>query len=1221
MSSLELLRRIVRQQTDHIGQKVSNLYGSAPRTSSDTVPIGTTSWLLVTLGNNQAYELDAFYVALAGSETSTTTTLPATSGVASTQLSTSDGVAKSFLLHGTINAAGSLLIPLDIVTNQAQSNLAVYVDGVLQRRGTQELSLNLSITAGNHVIDIVGAAPVVAVSVPASVQISSNYETLVAPIWNAITSSYIDPKIGTSSATLSWYNDAKVGGWGVYRRTVNPLGTLAGIGGTNNNRQYSLIFSGDLTSTLSKGQDLLIGSSPIGQVQSSYYDGTLTQIVMQLPDFLTATNSIWQNQTVLYGAWVHITDVKRSTISNSVSWVDSSVVYGQMYQYALRAYGLFDPTQLSDFGNVQTVVIGDTTAPASITFAANYPAVSSQNVVVKFHTPSDSDYAGVKVFYKNSQSTGTSSGSNTATTLNDTTKNWPTNIFVNSIVTITAGTGLGQQGTITANTGTQVTINSANPWVNIPDATSTYEILTLTQVVTDYGIPNTDDELTFRTIGEGTYYFCTFDQVLNLQPLLVCTNWVYAVTNETPIPVTNISVTNKSVTGRTDSNTLGVTIYSIPPVTPILSDTFDVGDGTKFGLQSSRTADGGGNTTTTIVSTGAGWSVNAFVFKWVRITSAGVLQGRQSRILSNTATTLTLETALPLPPNGVTFQVWDQVPDIIPLTVLGGGAGSDNWQLTDTTTVLVLDGAATFIGPKGKLHDMYLDSTLSTGFRYEAVVNRGGTGHFSGSQFTGSNLTYRANSSNTNRWEYGVLHSSDTTVTLRYRYNSGGAGAWTTLMSGYAWNVRTPMKMIVELDGNIHSFRLADAFGGNELLIGRTTDPSGSNPPQTKIGWDVRGNSGDDWIDELKVINFNNLTRIKYSLTPDDDELMVVHEVSTATSGSTTSLFDTTNQWYVNEFKNYRVLITSGPAVGNDRLIVSNSVNAIVPDTAFTAAITNGTAYTIYATQYEGTERAQFWAHTDPLTQKAVRFHGERALVASEVEQRVLIEANDIAELAMTVIKTADNPNTTATVSVQIVPDPDVKTWEFYMKKGAWPTLDGTTSGILDPRYRRLREGVAVTQQSLQVGYGNWYCAALGYDSNGTSGPAIFQSIVLSNGIGNSTALSNLNAIVSAGKVVVSWNHTSDVEFPLTTAKLNITATVKGVVDSAIINSSYDIWNDGGGTHTIPGYGTFTDTSAIVGLKGADPLMLVTYKLDLSVSGVYITSYYALISYYGRYLL
>jgi hypothetical protein len=69
---------------------------------------------------------------------------------------------------------------------------------------------------------------------------------------------------------------------------------------------------------------------------------------------------------------------------------------------------------------------------------------------------------------------GTSSGSNTAGTLNDTTQAWAINEFVGGAVQIIAGTGAGQIRRIATNTATIISLDF--PWATIPDATSQYDV-------------------------------------------------------------------------------------------------------------------------------------------------------------------------------------------------------------------------------------------------------------------------------------------------------------------------------------------------------------------------------------------------------------------------------------------------------------------------------------------------------------------------------------------------------------------------------------------------------------------------------------------------------------------------------------------------------------------------------------------------------------------------
>jgi hypothetical protein len=70
--------------------------------------------------------------------------------------------------------------------------------------------------------------------------------------------------------------------------------------------------------------------------------------------------------------------------------------------------------------------------------------------------------------------TGTSTGTNTVTTLNNTGKAWTTNQFTNLQIRITGGVGAGQIRTIASNTATAITVSAS--WTTTPDATSTYAI-------------------------------------------------------------------------------------------------------------------------------------------------------------------------------------------------------------------------------------------------------------------------------------------------------------------------------------------------------------------------------------------------------------------------------------------------------------------------------------------------------------------------------------------------------------------------------------------------------------------------------------------------------------------------------------------------------------------------------------------------------------------------
>jgi RHS repeat-associated protein len=77
------------------------------------------------------------------------------------------------------------------------------------------------------------------------------------------------------------------------------------------------------------------------------------------------------------------------------------------------------------------------------------------------------------------RATGTSTGANTTTTLNDGHQAWTVNQWAGLEVKITSGPGAGQVATIVSNTATQLVLSPTTPWTTVPTAASTYAIYPL----------------------------------------------------------------------------------------------------------------------------------------------------------------------------------------------------------------------------------------------------------------------------------------------------------------------------------------------------------------------------------------------------------------------------------------------------------------------------------------------------------------------------------------------------------------------------------------------------------------------------------------------------------------------------------------------------------------------------------------------------------------------
>lgn len=163
------------------------------------------------------------------------------------------------------------------------------------------------------------------------------------------------------------------------------------------------------------------------------------------------------------------------TTATSSFYFTGSTVSGQPFLY-LSASQL--PTLLS-------VPVGAPITGSGITAASFYRSYETSSNGL-FVTASLSQNAAstqnnviISVELSSSRGFGTATGG-TASTLVDTTKNWPTNFWVGAQIRFLAGTGVGQETSITSNTNNTITFsttNTANATTSTPDTTTVYSIL------------------------------------------------------------------------------------------------------------------------------------------------------------------------------------------------------------------------------------------------------------------------------------------------------------------------------------------------------------------------------------------------------------------------------------------------------------------------------------------------------------------------------------------------------------------------------------------------------------------------------------------------------------------------------------------------------------------------------------------------------------------------
>jgi hypothetical protein len=164
------------------------------------------------------------------------------------------------------------------------------------------------------------------------------------------------------------------------------------------------------------------------------------------------------------------------TTGTSSLFVTASTVSGQPFLFL----------SASQLATLQQVPIGSpATGSASINAVSFFRSfeTSSNGLFItaslSANATATTSNAIITFSLSSSRGFGTATGG-TSTTLVDTTKNWPTNFWVGAQIRFLAGTGVGQETTISSNTNNTITFsatNTSNGTTATPDTTTVYSIL------------------------------------------------------------------------------------------------------------------------------------------------------------------------------------------------------------------------------------------------------------------------------------------------------------------------------------------------------------------------------------------------------------------------------------------------------------------------------------------------------------------------------------------------------------------------------------------------------------------------------------------------------------------------------------------------------------------------------------------------------------------------
>lgn len=527
LNILESIRRLIRQDTGRVGGPVGNMYGTVTTQLEGLAgSAALQSWLVFGLPSGELYDIDTFYntFGIFGGS-------PVEQVAINGTVVVSAGTGQCELIRTTATIRQRSNITLTVELAGASASCAVYVNGTLLRRGYGTTVFPITLEPGSHELTVISTATRTTITVPDSLELSGALELPSRPTWRALTTDYMDPALGTAQNTLEWLSDPKVGGYYVLRRQRAALqdtseeasptdATVLSVGAIASDGTYAVAIEGDHTGQVVRGDELMAEFDSLGiVVQVMASEATLTTFRCRAVPGVGMPPSSVVGQFTYRGSFSPITQITQSANSPTLRYVDTAVTFGEAYEYALVSYGMVNTSLRSVRSEVKYVVAGDVEPPSSITFDEDYPVVENGVVTARFTTPPERDYQGVNVYFHpmilNEAAVDTfvpykvAGVSGRVITIND------PELPVNALSTYQIRWSGSSAYNIVSNTAGTITVD--RDLTPAPANLTDLEIYRNIKIKTDFGTPNTKDELSFTVTDLGRYVFCAFDRGGNEQ--------------------------------------------------------------------------------------------------------------------------------------------------------------------------------------------------------------------------------------------------------------------------------------------------------------------------------------------------------------------------------------------------------------------------------------------------------------------------------------------------------------------------------------------------------------------------------------------------------------------------------------------------------------------------------------------------------------------------------
>ena len=1176
-TTLELLRTMVRQQTTGIGSVVDNLIGPDSPAATPITSSQDNRWQVVQLPGVLLPTLDEFYQRFAADTQRTSQEVQVQNGL----LTLTATQPTIYCVRGLLTVPASTSITLSVST--LQGSTAVYVDGSLVRSGTGDRAFQFTLGEGQRLVEVLVASRVAALQLPFRMPVTPASDILTAPSWVDVSVGYADVQAGTAAINLKWATDVRAGGWIILRREHVALGLIVNVSEATRYRTFGIELDGDVEEALPPGTSVFVGAERIGTVLQSTYDATatrtyntvpytgLTLVQLQLPNDRSDPSQYWLGTTCSVGVLQELHRLARTTASPFWNWTDTGVSTGVAYEYALQAYGLFNATTLGPLSPVVQIIAGDYTPPASITLGTI--EVLNQVMHIPFTTPADTDYAGMRVILNETKQTGTVlSATSTSVTLDVAPASDPTNWRI----LVTGGTGVGQEQLILSAAGAVLTTGD---WETTLDGTSTFSLHEYTALLTDYGIPNSLDQVTLAVPMNGsvprygTLHFPTFDVAGNSQDVSEAASWVYDgstdetfTENQPPIVgIRQLTATQQAALVTDTRNTAVVELTATDPIDGTTGVIIQYrGRARESGTATAASAD-------TLHDTTKSWTNGEWAGFLLQIIG-GTGAGQERTITTNFATQVVISEDWVTLPDGTSEY------EIAWRTGLSASAGNtvlDNPTGTRSRLVTVSrTGTDNWIQVRAQDQDGLYSDVLSYAPDFDALP-----------EFSNVEVSIDALEDQVN--VVGVV--DDDTRSVQWwldpaavdEPDSGSPAmpaelADLTIVKSFRFNFSLE-------DGERKTLYIRPFTGTDgQGLEGIDFEKEISRSPRTTVAFDNRSDGGG-----LSA----SYVRASFQSRPPITDATTATAVDSATAKT---LYDASAGWTPNAwatdrsaYQVYYVRVISGTGVGQIRRIVSNDATRLTIDLDWDVIPAASDQYVIQrgATLYriladpsgsgpflptgcklaDGTVNPVFIQRQE--TDQYLEYYTELSGAPAEAPHRVRIDPDDMAEVYNII---AEDDGDEIVVSLGDY-DEDVRRWQLYAKRGGQPILstDGGADPLsagqpLDMDFQRCDLLVSTAEQiRFHVATGTWYLILVPFNSYNEPGPRLGATVVVT-GTPSTVGLLSLLTVSAHdnGAAVynkISWSHNS----VLNGSQATYTVRVYGYMVSQGVGSEVEITTGG----------------------------------------------------------